>query len=106
MMPDTGDAETYLAGAVAIIAEYPRHVGEAFADPRSGTRYLRDYPTLSALRRACDDVYEPMKRDDERASIHYFPRELPRPPRTPEEQARVDASITDWKRRSAGMGHE
>ena len=54
LMPDVADPEAYLVGAAAIIGEYPQGVCDAIADPRTGTRVLKDRPTLSQIRRACD----------------------------------------------------
>lgn len=95
-MPDTGDPRVYLAGAAAIIAEYPQEVMDAIADPRTGTRVLKDYPSLRDIRAACEELNAPLEREAER------PRSLsppPRRPRTPEQQARVDAQVSDGKMR-------
>lgn len=95
MPDDIGDHKTYLAGAVAIIAEYPREVGEKLSDPRIGTRVMGDFPTLSRLRKACDELYAPLEREAERRAAHtsHIAGALPRPKRTPEQQARIDAQI-------------
>ena len=65
-MPDVGDQEVYLAGAVAILAEYPSSVIDQIADPRSATLVLRDYPSLFALRNACEKINEPFQRQEDR----------------------------------------
>ncbi|MGH6878783.1 MAG: hypothetical protein ACREHV_15585 [Rhizomicrobium sp.] len=100
MPDDVGDPKTYLAGAVAIIAEYPPIVGEKLSDPRIGTRLLGDFPTLSRLRKACDEIFAPLAREAEREMAHqsHIAGLLPRPKRTPEQQARIDAQVTNAKR--------
>ena len=94
-MPDV-DRKTYLAGAVAILSDYPPRVIEALADPRTGTRYLGDYPSLRSLREACDRLNEPFERDARRTRRGVA--DLPRPPRTPEQQKRIDAQIAALRR--------
>lgn len=105
-MPDAGDPKIYLAGAVAIVAEYPTAVMAALADPRSGTRVLKDYPSLSALRRACEALHEPIEREEEHAEaerrIAGTLAQIPRLPRTVEQQAAVDAAVAR-ARRSLGI---
>jgi hypothetical protein len=95
LMPQVHDAEVYLAGAVAILSEYPPAVMSTLADPATGTRVLKPYPSLHDLRRACDDLYAPIEREDERRQAHksHIAGALPRPKRTPEQQARVDAQV-------------
>lgn len=93
-MPDIGDPEIFLAGCAAILAEYPQAVRDAICDPRSGSRALKDYPSLRNIREACDRLYEPIGRELERKrSLQSFLPEPPRKPRTREEQARVDAQV-------------
>lgn len=66
-MPDVADARVYLVGAAAIFDEYPAQVGQILADPRTGTRLLKPYPSLFDLRDACDKAYEPIERELARA---------------------------------------
>ena len=101
-MPDAADGRIYLAGAVAILADYPPAVMEAIADPRTGTRVLKDYPMLSDLRRACDELNAPFVREVARHAAHESQLVLApasRLPRTPEQQARIDAQLSDQKMR-------
>lgn len=94
--PDVGDTKVFIAGAVAIFAEYPVEVVEAIADPVRGTRLLKPYPSLFDLRRACELLYEPIERELERRQAHEdFLRGLPPPraSRTPEQQAAIDAEV-------------
>lgn len=106
-MPDVHDPEAYLAGATAILAQYPPAVMTALADPVSGTRVLKDFPSLRDLREACDRLFEPIQREIERRHAQeQHRRELPAPrQRTPEEQARIDAQVRAW-RRSQGLPDE
>jgi hypothetical protein len=105
-MPDAGDAKVYLAGAVGILSDYPPAVMEAIADPRTGTRVLKDYPTLSDLRQACDELHAPFVREAQRRAAHesHLLTPPPRPPRTPEQQARIDAQVGDDKMRLIRAG--
>jgi hypothetical protein len=100
-MPDMGDPNVYLAGAIEILADYPPAVMEAIADPRTGTRLLEDYPTLCDLRRACDKLNAPLVREAERRATResHLLAPPPRQPRTPEQQARIDAQVGDEKMR-------
>lgn len=106
-MPDVHDPEAYLAGATAILAQYPPEVMAALADPVSGTRHMKDFPTLRDLRVACDVLFEPIEREIERRRAEEQHRlGLPAPRRrTPEEQARIDAQVRAW-RRSQGIPDE
>jgi len=107
MMPDAGDPEVYLASVIAILREYPLEVMNALSDPRIGSRVLKDYPTISQIRLACDVLYEPIAREEERThrkrlaekTREQFPS---RPPRTSEEQQRINEKIAAW-RRSQGI---
>jgi hypothetical protein len=102
LIPDVGDQEVYLAGTAAILDQYPRVVQQQISDPRTGTRYLGDRPTLSQIRKACDELFAPIERQAER-EIHRMLPEPKRPPRSPEQQAKIDAQIEEWKRISAGI---
>jgi hypothetical protein len=100
-MPDTGDAKVYLAGAVGILADYPPAVMRAIADPRTGTRALKDYPTLFDLRRACDELNARFVREADRRAAHesHLLAPPPRQPRTLERQTRIDTQVGDEKMR-------
>jgi hypothetical protein len=104
-MPDVSDAKIYLTGVTGILAEYPIEVMNTLADPRTGSRYLRNFPTIPQLRHACEEIYAPIRRQEEREQAQADARRAlppPRRPRTPEEQARVDAQVAAW-RKSAGV---
>jgi hypothetical protein len=68
-LPDVGDDEVYLAGAVGIFSEYPVAVMEKLANPITGTQYLPDRPSLRTLRLACDEVFAPIARAQTRDNI-------------------------------------
>lgn len=85
LLPDAGNPKHYLAGAVAIVAEYPLGVMERLADPCTGTRVVKDYPTLPSLRRACEELNEPFARSEEHAERRLL---LPMPALTEEERER------------------
>ena len=99
LMPDVPDPRYYLSGAIAILADYPAEVMEKIADPRNGTLVLKDKPSLVAIRRACEQLYEPIERGAERRAAHksHVAGLLSRPPRTPEQQSRIDAQIARCK---------
>ena len=91
---DVGDARIYLVGAAAILDEYPPQVQQMICDPRTGTRLLKPFPSLHDLRAACERANEPFERQDARNEHH---KALPPPrraPRTPEDQARIDALVS------------
>lgn len=97
-MPDVADPRIYLAGAAAILDEYPPAVGSALADPRTGTRLLKAYPSLHDLREACDRAYEPIDRAIEReraAESHRLGLAAPTKP----AQERRDEQVLDYETR-------
>ena len=104
MPDDLGDPKVYLAGATQILAEYPDEVIKAICTPASGTRLLPDFPTLRQLRDACEAEFAPIERHLARERAHADAvRELPRPKRTAEQQARIDAQVAE-ARRKLGIG--
>jgi hypothetical protein len=99
MPDDIGDHRFYLAGAAAILSEYPQEVRTMISDPRTGTRLLKPFPSLHDLRQACDKAYEPIEREMERELAARRANETlkligpERRKRSPEEQARVDEQV-------------
>lgn len=93
---DIGEPEAFLAAASALFANYPAEIGEqaAFEIPQRSDR-----PTLKLMREVLDEFAEramTAQNTRERA------RQLPPParkPRTPEEQARVDAAVEELRKR-------
>jgi hypothetical protein len=94
-MSDAGDPEVYLAGAAAILSEYPDEVLDKICDPRTGTKVLKAYPTLHDIRAACQELYAPIEREEERSRAHesHVSGLLPPRKRTPEEQAHIDMQV-------------
>jgi hypothetical protein len=98
-MPDCGDPEVYIAGAVAILAAYPEEVINALADPVSGTRYLKDRPSLRQLRDACDRLNEPFEREQKRRAAHESDQAFAPPlPLTAEEHAKRAEKVAAVRR--------
>lgn len=101
-MPDVADPQIYLAGVAAILDEYPPQVGAVLADPRTGTRLLKPFPSLFDIRDACDKAYEPIERviERERARESHFKGLAP--PAKP-EQSRRDEQFIDYEQRIKPM---
>ncbi len=105
-MPDAADPKSYLAGCAAILSEYSAEVMQALADPRTGTKCLKDYPSLPDIRKACEKIFEPIQRvwEREKAMRDYLlGLPAPRVKRTPEEQARIDGQVADWEAQRTRM---
>jgi hypothetical protein len=102
-VPDIGDPKAFVAGVVAILAEYPVEVMEQVTEP-SGIPSLTRRPYLADIRKACEEAYGPIERRIERemAQRRALPEPVPRP-RTPEEQAAVDEQVARV-RRERGIG--
>ncbi len=92
---DVGDPKAFLAAMIALFTEYPPDVGAraVFEIPKRSDR-----PTLKIARAVLDDIYEPIVRQIERERIERAPRLLPRRPRTPEEQAKIDQQVADARK--------
>lgn len=97
--PDVGDPKGLMTGAVAIFSNYPPEVMIAAVDPVGGIPSRSDRPTLKLIKDVCEEIYGPIRRN-----LEYVARQrereknqllLPRPPRTPEEQARIDKSVAE-----------
>lgn len=98
LLPDVNDTKSYLAGATLILSDYPAEVLERIADPGSGSRVLKDRPTLRELRLACDELFAPIEREWQRRAIEEQRQAfLPRPMRTPEAQKRIDHQVAKAK---------
>lgn len=97
-MPDVADPRVYLAGCAAILDDYPQAVRDQLADPRSGTRVLKPFPSLHDIRAACDKAYEPIERRIEReraTASHYLGLAAPAKP----DQDRRDEQVADYEQR-------
>ncbi len=101
-MPDVGDPDYFVAAATALFAEYPEVV-MVRSVPRIAA--ASDRPTLRLMRQELDDAYAPIAREEarRRAQLEMRAERAARWPRTPEEQARVDAQVAR-ARRELGIG--
>lgn len=91
---DVGDPRAFIAATVAIFVEYPDDVT---AKAIHVIAQRSDRPTLRIIRAVCEEIYAPIEREGERRAAHvsHIAGALPRPRRTPEQQARIDAQITE-----------
>jgi hypothetical protein len=95
---DVGDPEAFIAGTIAILAQYPGDVMLAAIDPANGIPSRTDRPTLRLIKQVCEEYWEPIERGEERALYARRARESaaaapPLKPRSAEEQAAVDARV-------------
>jgi hypothetical protein len=93
---DVGDPESFIAGTIAILAEYPADVMLAAIDPVRGIPSRTDRPTLRLIKAVCEELYAPIAREEERARARESASQEPkRPPRTAEQQAGIDQQIIE-----------
>jgi hypothetical protein len=93
---DVGDPEAFIAGAVAILAEFPPEVMECAVHPVHGIPKRTDRPTLKMIHDSCAEHYARIERDETRRRVREeieSSREPPRKPRTPGQQAAIDAQV-------------
>lgn len=92
---DVTDPESFMAAMILLFNKYPEEVVEkaVFVIPTRSDR-----PTLKTIREVCDEIYAPIEREGRRQQIAAQPKELPRPERTPEEQARIDTQVMRCRR--------
>ena len=93
---DVGDPKAFIAGTITILAQYPGDVMLAAIDPANGIPSRTDRPTLRLIKQVCEEYWEPLEREAERARAHEEHLKSavpPRPPRIPEEQAAIDKKI-------------
>lgn len=93
---DVGDPKAFLAAMIALFAEYPP---EVFEQAVFVIAQRSDRPTLKLARTVLVELYEPVARRLTREAIESAPRQLPRPPRTEEEQAKIDEQVNAARRR-------
>lgn len=96
---DVGDPKAFMASVAAIFSQYPDAVVEQAAVGPRGIATRTDRPTLRLIKEVCEEFYGPILRDAEREALRNQPKPLPRPPRTPEEQARIDKQVADFRKR-------
>lgn len=90
-----------MAATVVIFADYPERVMVAAI---RGIVTSTDYPTLRTIKEVCDEIYEPILRREEyderqRARACMSRYLLPRPQRTPAQQAEVDAQVSSLRKK-------
>jgi hypothetical protein len=97
---DVGDPEAFMAATVTIFASYPLEVMQGALHPLKGIPGRSDRPTLRLIKMVCDEIYAPILREKEREEREHQRAKtaryiLPRPKRTPEQQARIDALVAE-----------
>ena len=89
-----GDSKAYMTMVVKVFAEYPENV---MIQAVEKIAVQTNNPTLKLIKDTCEEVYEPIRRNEE-SKQRERDREMALPPprhkRTPEEQARIDAQVT------------
>lgn len=95
---DVGEPQAFMSATIAIFAEYPIELIDRFP---AAIAQRSDRPTLRLVRAICDEINEPYARETARmlaarSALRGLPP--PRAKRTPEEQARVDAQVADFRK--------
>lgn len=96
---DVVDPEAFITATVVLFTQYPAAV---LAEAVDAIACRTDRPTLKIIKAVCDEIYEPILRriERERAEAqHFHALPPPREPRTPEQQARIDAQVADARRK-------
>lgn len=94
---DVADPRVFIAGIGAVLAKYPPELITAAVSPDGIPVRLTTLRSLAEIDEVCRDLYAPIARQRAREAIARQPRQLPRPRRTPEEQARVDEQVARWR---------
>jgi len=93
---DVGDAEAFLTASITLFARYSNETRQE-AVIEIATR--SDRPTLKLMKQVLAELEERQIEREEREQRRLrLPAPDPRKSRSPEEQARVDASIEEWRR--------
>lgn len=100
---DVGDPKYFMAALVHMFDSYPEEVHALAVAPDGIPARLR-YLNLKDVGDVLGDLYAPIERRMERERIANQPKLPPRGPRTPEEQARVDAQVNAWLSRRSNAG--
>lgn len=98
---DVGDPREFIAATVAILAEFPAEVMMRAIDPVHGIPTRTDRPTLKLIKAVCEEFHGPIMREEERARARLaasMERPAPRPRRTAEQQAAINAQVAAWRR--------
>jgi hypothetical protein len=88
-----GDPEAFITAAAGIFAKYPDQVVTAAVSGPDGIPTRTSRVTLEIIKKVCEELNEPFVRAAEHEAVRNQPLLLPRPPRTAEEQARIDAQV-------------
>ena len=101
-LPDIGDPKAFMAAAISAFVAVPVEVGDAAVIEIAARA---DRPTLRIIREVLNEYLareaDRIRLQEARAARRL---RLPAPPRSEEQQARVDAQVEDWRKRSSGMG--
>lgn len=113
---EAADPAIYSAAIVAVLEEYPDDIVSMVTDPRTGLPSKCQWlPTVKEVKDACDYLVEQTsaagrrQRDLDRQMVdraQFEAEQNSKRERSPEEQARVDYQIDEWKRRKAAIAGE
>lgn len=101
---DVTNPETFVAGIVALFARYPAELQAVAIDPARGVRaHLTNnqITDVARIKLVLDELYEPIARRLAREAVAQPLALPPRGPRTPEQQAAVDAQVAALLKRRA-----
>ena len=104
-----GDPQVFIAGVVTLFAHYPLRVMRDGIDPVRGIpgqrgRKQQWEAEIEFYKKILDELHAPILRDEEREQARRSVERsrmlmLPRPPRTPEDQQRIDTQVLDARKR-------
>lgn len=94
---DVIEPKVFIAGIVAILSEYPAELHEAAVAPTGIPKRLKTLRNLAEIEEVCRELYEPIARRKTREALANQPKYLAPPPRTAEEQAKIDAQVEAWR---------
>lgn len=96
---DVAEPRTFIAGIGTLLGQYPGDFLTGIAlDPGRGIpARIKHLNNLAVLKEVLDDLYNPVAMRIRREAVLNQPRQLPAPPRSAEEQARIDQQIENWR---------
>jgi hypothetical protein len=97
---DVLEPKVFIAGIVAVLAEYPAHFHAIAVAPTGIPKRIKYLRSLAEIEDVCRELYEPIARKITREQLANQPRQIERR-RSPEEQAKVDAQVEAWRNRRA-----
>jgi hypothetical protein len=101
---DVNDPESFIAGIGAVLAQYPPELIAVAVDATGIPLKLKTLRNLAEIDEVCQALYEPIERRIWRERIASAPGALPRPPRSLEEQARIDAQVEAARKQIGAPG--